>query len=320
MSDEVQTQQSQPDTDTGNDGSIEAAADAFAKLEQPDPVQDQTETQTDEAYPEDGPADDDSKEAEEADPEDESEGEELVEVEYEGETFKLPPKLQKALLRQSDYSRKMNEVSTLEKTYSQRIEQVQALGEVAEKRAEVLADIKAIDARIEQYKGIDWATAKRDTPAEAALAALELMELQNARKDAQERASNIEHEFEEGRQRTHAEKRSEMVKALEKDLPGWSDELGTKLTQFAIASGISEAFLRNLTDPQVVIALNKAMKFEALQKSKGELKAKVKDAPQVVKPGAPRVKSDAKTDAMTKLRKSNSLDDAAAAFLASERR
>lgn len=320
MTDEVQNQQSQPEADTGNDGSIDAAAEAFAKLGQPDPEEDHQETTTDEAEPDDEAAEESTEEAEEADPEEDSEADDLVEVEIEGKTYKVPQELQKGYLRQSDYSRKMNEVSAKEKTYTQRIEQVEALGQMAEKRAEVLADIKSIDARIEQYKGIDWATAKAEKPAEAALAALELMELQNARRDAQERAQNVEKEFGEGRSKINADKRDAMVAALEKDLPGWGDELGGKITSYARELGYTDGDLLQVTDPKWVIAMAKAMKYDALQKSKGEIKAKVKDAPKVVKPGAARVKVDAKTDAMARLRKSNSLDDAAAAFLAQSNR
>jgi hypothetical protein len=65
-----------------------------------------------------------------------------------------------------------------------------------------------------------------------------------------------------------------------------------------------------------VVALNKARKFDAIQDGKAAVKAKAKDAPPVVKPGAVRPRADKQTEALAQLRRTNSLDDAAKAFMA----
>ena len=66
---------------------------------------------TEEAKPDDEPAKDPEQEAEPADPADGDDAEQLVEVTLEGKTFNVAPEVEKAMLRQADYSRKMNEVS-----------------------------------------------------------------------------------------------------------------------------------------------------------------------------------------------------------------
>jgi hypothetical protein len=74
--------------------------------------------------------------------------------------------------------------------------------------------------------------------------------------------------------------------------------------------------LAKATDPALVIALEKARKFDALQKSKTELKAKAKEAPPVLKPGVRQAVKSPQEDAMVALRKFKTRDAAEVAFLA----
>lgn len=311
MQDQAPTPETQnPQGEPEDLGSLDAAAAAFAaRLE---PAQ---EAQTEEAEPDPESAEETEPEADEADPDEESEAGELVEVEIEGKTYKVPPELQKGYLRQADYSRAMNAVTEKEKAYTSRIELIDQMEKTADERSEALAQVKLIDERIKAYDGVDWAKAKADSPAEAAMAAIELMQLKDARKEAVNAAAQVARKLTEGKERLLSEKRADMEKALSKSLKGWGDEMGAQVSRYAVESGWSVEALRNLTDPNVVVALDKARRFDALQKSKEGLKAKAKDAPQVVKPGAARPRTDARQEAIGRLRNSGSMDDAAAAFL-----
>lgn len=290
---------------------IDAAAEAFAQLGA------QPEQPEEKAKPDPEPEGEADTDAEEADPEADEPTEQLAEVEYEGKTYQVPPELEKALLRQSDYSRRMNEVSAKEKTYEQRLAAIDGIEKAAEARAEVLAEVKAIDAQIEQYKAIDWATAKAENPAGAALAAVELMTLQQQREALNRKAEDAANSLKGEREKLNAEKAMEFAKALDKELPDWRGAAGLRLTEYAAKQGIKPQELAALQDARLILALEKARKFDELQASKGALKEKAKTAPPVNKPGAPRANSQSpKTEAMARLRKSNSIDDAAAAFLA----
>lgn len=290
-------------------GSDDEAIAAFERL-----GESTDEPQTKEPDPADEPEDDAETEADEADPDEAETEEELVEVEADGKTYKVPEAVQKAMLRQSDYSRKMNEVSAKEKTLSERLETIEAVQDIAEKRAEALAQVHAIDARIKGYEGIDWGKARAENPSEAAMAAVELLTLRDQRKDAVQAAANIARELTEKQTTLHETARDEMDANLKKSLKGWGDELGTKVTKYALDLGVSMKTLRQLTDPAVVIALEKARRFDALQSAKGELKAKAADAPRVSKPGAPR-RADPKAEVMQRLRSENTQEAAEAAFL-----
>ena len=308
MTQEVETQ-TQPEEATGPTFEAGSEDDAVNALNKRD-----AEANQDPETPEDEPESEADEEPSDGEPDEAETEEELAEVEYEGKTYKVPPELEKAVLRQADYSRKMNEVSAKEKDYTQRLEQIETLDQTVEKRVEVMAEIKSLDERIKAYEGIDWAKAKVETPGEAAMAAVELMELKQARQHADDKSKSIESEFSQGRFKLLNEKRADMVKVLAKDLPGWGEELGTKITQHAISKGWTAEELQTLTNPRVVMALDAERKYELAQKGKAELKAKVKDVPQVVKPGAKRPIVPQSKTAMDRFKHTKSDEDAIAAL------
>ena len=294
---------------------IDAAAAAFANMgsdQQPEPeTSDETDPETD---------DDANTEADEADPENADEAGELVEVEFEGKTHKVPPELEKALLRQADYSRAMNEVTAKEKAYTQRLEQIEAITAGADKYAEAMSGVRLIEAQLSQFDGIDWQSLSDQNPGEAARLAVQQLQLQQQLTRVSAEAENTKQTLQQARDQLRMEAREDMFKALSKSLKGWGEEMGKTLTKYAQSNGISGKTLHELTDPGVVIALDKARKYDELIASKSAVKAKAQSAPPVTKPGAPKGKPDVKTQAMANLRKSNSVDDAAAAFLALDRR
>lgn len=310
MDKQVETPNPQEEAEQPNfeAGSEDEAANAFAKRDSE--VDRSTET------PEDEPEADADEEPGDGEPEEADAAEKLVEVEYEGKTYEVPPEIEKAVLRQADYSRKMNEVGAKEKEAQQRIETADKLIEGAEKYAKVLAKTEQIDAQLAQFEGTDWARLEAENPAQASLMGLKVLQLQQAKTNAVSEGEKLQSQLDTERAKTNDAKRGEMVKALAKDLPGWGDELGQKITQYAISKGYSVDEIRSVTDPRWVIAMDRARKFDALQESKASIKAKAKDAPPVVKPGARRPAVSNVDSAMARLKQSNSLEDAEAAFLA----
>ncbi len=295
-----------PTLDTGSD---DEAINALMKSE---PEADEaTETPADET--EDGAdAEPDNGETDEAD----EPAEKLAEVEYEGKTYQVPPGLEKAVLRQADYSRKMNEVGAKEKEYTQRIETADKLIEGAESYAKSLAELSILDAQIKEFEGVDFDQLESTDPGKASLLALKLMRLQNARDKTERNSKQIDAEINASRSQQVAAKREAMLKTLAKDVPNWGDELGTKITQYAVSSGYSIDEISAVTDPKWVVAMDKARKFDAIQDGKKDAKSKAKDAPPVAKPGAKRASVNAAADSMARLRQTNSTEDAERALLA----
>lgn len=308
---EVLNQPTQPArTDTAEDGSIDAAAQAFASRDtteetaETDP--DQDKQQADDATPEEG-----------ADAEtDESPADDVAEVEIEGETYQVPAKLKDGYLRQADYTRKTQEVAAQGKMAEERLQAAEKLAASAEKKAEALAEVRAIDAQLKQYEALEWAKIRAENPAEYAALAADLQTLRIARSDADNKAKAVAQEVDGTQNELIARERAAMLETLAKSLKGWGDAKGAELSEYATKNGVRVETLRKLTDAGLVIALDKARKYDQLQAEKTTLKAKAQDAPRVVKPGAPARKSNDVDLAMAKLRKDGTQDAAAAAFLA----
>jgi hypothetical protein len=207
----------------------------------------------------------------------------------------------------------MNEVSTQEKAYKQKTEAAERYYEGATKFAEAKAEVNLIDAQLKQFEKVPWQQLRQENPAEYAAMAADFQSLRLSKSDAEQKLSRIDGEIASLKNQSISEKRDEMVKTLAKDLKGWGDELGTAITKYAVDNGYSVQDLQAITDPKWVIAMNKARLYDAMQKGKEAIKAKAQNAAPVLKPGAPR-QADPKSDALAKLRKTGSMDDATAAF------
>ena len=294
-------------------GSLDAAALAFEKREQAlaEAGEPETETETDEAEPD--------AEASDGAPDEETE-QELEEVTVEGVTLNLPKDqaeaLRKSTLRQADYSRKMNEVSAKEKQAQAAIDTAEKLRQGAEKFADVLATVRMLDQQIKQYEGLDWQKLRAEDPGNYAAYAADLQTLKLNKQQTEMQARGVAAEVEETNGKALQSKRAEMFDALAKQIPGWSNQKGQEITEYAIAQGMAFETLAKATDPALVVALEKARKFDALQKSKTELKAKAKEAPPVLKPGVRQAVKTPQEDAMIALRKFKTRDAAEVAFLA----
>jgi hypothetical protein len=291
-------------------GSDEAAVAALmGKVEPEEPKETETE-----AAPADEPETESDAEPDTGETEEEEATDELVEAELEGKTYKVAPEVEKALLRQADYSRKMNAVAVEQKLVTQQKETADRLLEGAEKYAEVLAEAKQLDARLKEFDQVQWQRLRQENPAEYAALSADLNTLRLSRETAMQKAKGLDAELRQTKDQDFAAKREAMTTTLQKDLKGWGDEMGTKITQYAVQDGWQLEDIARLTDAKVVKALHKAMKYDALQTGKVALKAKTQDVPPVLKRGAP-VKADPSKDAMAQLRKSNSTEDAIRAFM-----
>lgn len=313
MTEASQTLQTAPVQDTLESGSEEAAALALTNRAQ------QTEEPTTEA--EDSEAD---PNAEASDGEtDEDTEPTLTELEYEGTKFSVPAdkaeEIRKAMLRQPDYSRKMNEVSAKEKTAQQALEHAETLKQGSVKFAEALANIRVLDMRIKQFDAVNWQQLRSEDPAQYAVYATDLQTLNLNKQQAEQVARGVAHDVSLATNQALQTKRDAMFETLKKTLPGWGDQMGEQVTDYAKANGMAVETLKTLTDPAVVVALEKARKYDALQASKAALKATVKDAPPVLKPGVVR-KPDVRADAMTRFNNSRGDEDAIAALGARTRR
>jgi hypothetical protein len=189
--------------------------------------------------------------AEHAPPEDDGE-----EVDYEGRKYRVPKELKDAFLRQSDYTRKTQEIAeqrrTLEAAQAQAAQHAQALQDDFQGRVQ----LHVLDQQLEQYAKIseaEWAQLWNTEPQRAGALTSQYQRLQAQRQTlvgelqqkAQARAFHT--------QRETAKRMEEAAAVLKRDIPEWSPELATKTRDFLVKDmGIDAALVGQIDNPAFV--------------------------------------------------------------------
>jgi hypothetical protein len=122
-------------------------------------------------------------------------------------------------------------------------------------------------------------------------------------------------------QRAAAEAAIKVLTDPEKGIPGWSPTLYDEIRTHAKSMGMAAQMVDSIVDPAAIKLLHDAMLYRKAQKAAAEKVVKKTFTPKkVIKTTTPVTNSTAskpaKAQALSQLRKSGSVDDAARAFLA----
>lgn len=283
--------------------------------EQPDAVEADA---SDAEQPEEGNAD-----APEAEPEAE------WEIEFAGQTHKLPAGVPEEVARKvqelgknlhSDYTRKTQEIAETRKAIEQERATAQELLKLSHEHSDLVADWRVVQRQIDQLSGEDLMALSDTDPLAAQQKMARLMQLQNA----QQRIGAQLQQAVATMQANHA---ASMKEALEKanaelsrEISGWGQEKQTALRQYAASLGANDAELSQVTRTWIVKALHKARQYDELQSAKPAVTKRVAEAPKTIKSSS-AVSAQANNkarvnDARERVRRTGKVDDAASAFLA----
>jgi hypothetical protein len=211
-----------------------------------------------------GPRDDvdegDGEDVEDAGDDEEDGDNGAVEIEYEGEVYRIPAQLKDAFLRNADYTRKTQ-------TLAAERRKIEAERATAAKRDEVTAAniqdyarIVALSEQIQKFEAVNWQALQQQDPAAAQRLARDYAQAKQARNEAahnfQQRVEQRSREEQQETARRHAEGRA----VLSRDIPDWSPELGSVLRDYAVNKfGISPGEIGNVADPRLVKILYTAL-------------------------------------------------------------
>lgn len=262
----------------------------------------------------------DEPETEESQPEEQAEDEnpaaEVVEVEYEGEVFKVPPKLKDALMRQQDYTVKTQHLAEQRRATEDRSQYLEAKEVLLGAAYEEAAEYRAIQKQLEQFDALDWARLAQQDMQQAYTLDLQRQELRRQLEGKQQALQQKVAQIEQAR-KMHLEKQLELGRAeLQRRIGPMKAEDVQATWKQGQSLGFSEQELSTITDPRVMHAIYKAAQWDKLQAGKKDAQQKVSKAPPVVKPGATKGAGAMEAAAFAKqrqaLKKSGKLDDAAA--------
>lgn len=180
---------------------------------------------------------------------------EFEEVEYEGKRYALPKELKDAILRQSDYTRKTQELAQ---------QREQSTAEIAAEKARIEADranfqaaarLVALDDRLQQFANVDWQAFSQSDPVAAQQQFFQYQQLKDARGGLV--AQIQQHESQRALQEREATARAmqQANEVLGREIKGWSPEVAKELRAVAKSLGADDKSLDSIREPWVVRAL-----------------------------------------------------------------
>jgi len=286
---------------------------------QDESLEEESEDESEESY------EDEEEESEETD-ERAVEGEDLLyAVNVNGEEHQIPlDELLKGYSRQSDYTRKTQELSEQRKNieayqnqWNAEIQQIQA-----ERQQYVNALQHVVEnnmGALDQFATIDWESLKNDNPLEYITKRDEFREVQDKVRQAQHQQQQTQQLQQQEMARNHQQVLQEEHGKLVEALPEWSEPqsrqaLSADIKAYALSQGYTAEEIGSLIDHRSLMTLYKAMKFDKAS-SPDVVSKKVKNKPKVIRAGSVRTKSEAgnqkRNAKMKRLRNTGHVDDAA---------
>ena len=305
--------------------SIEERMMAVLEPEQPEEETEQEEVESEESAPQDnGEEAEESEEVEspeedEVEPEEEAEEPDLVEIEVDGESYKVPEVLKDKFMLQADYTRKTQEVAEQRKQVEQAQAQLQTQAQLQQQNLEDYAKLIAADKQLQAYQQVDWNALYDSDPAE-------FVRLKEAYRELKDSRTELTQTLTAKQQQQMIEQQAHLSKIIEegkqvlaKEIPNWNPTLAKELSDYGVSRlGFKAEEVQSVVDPRVVKMLHKAYLYDKLQSGKTVTQKKVQNLPKVSKPGSPSNKTINKTqeESLRKnLKRTGSTDDAAALFL-----
>ena len=244
-------------------------AEAAPANEQPQPQEEAP--QTEDAQTQEAPPEDDG----------------FVDLELEdGETVRVPPKLRDGYLRQSDYTRKTQEVAQLQKQALAASQNQLLIQEFNKATREEQSRLSQIQAQLNQAKSLDWSNLDTETYIKTRGYLDQLKdEASTIEKSLGEKANEVKQHIAKSRS-TAAQNAYEYIQRHVKD---WKPDSETEkdVAKYAGNYGVPPEALAEISVmfPGFAVMAAKASQFDKLQSGSKQAVQKAQKAPPVVKPG-----------------------------------
>lgn len=305
----------QPTQDSSEQDTIDRLTTLLeSELDEPE-VEEQSDQEADEAdiveaeFEEAPEEDTDEAEEVDEDPTDEAEADESeATFEVDGESL-TAEELKLGYLRQSDYTKKTQAVAEQRKAFEAQSEQAEAT---------MNALMSAAGADLSRFQNVDWEKAAIDNPDQYKQAKAAYEQAQSTYNLIKAQADQFQTQQQQQTEAAQKEAAKESLTVLKTNIPNWNNDLYYKIGEYAQGLGVSGEEFNKVSDHRLITALWKAMQFD---------QAKQVAAKKKVKPSATKTLSGSKADSTKavesesarktreRLRKTGTVDDAAAALL-----
>lgn len=309
------------------DAALADEAPEAAPDERDEQVEDTEQVLDDDARGDEQAEEQEEQQEEQQEDRQEDQEEELVDIVYEGDTYKVPPKLRDAFMREADYTRKTQDLAQQRKIVADRQQYLEAKEVLLSAAHEEAAEVRALQKQLEQMDAIDWSRLAQQDMQQAYTLDLQRQDLrrqlEGKQRALQQKVAQVEQArklHEQRQQELQAEERQRLLESgraeLRRRIGKLTDADARATWQQGVSLGFSEDELNAILDPRVMHAIYKAAKWDSIQQSRESAKDKVSKAPPFVKAGASKGANQAKVALYQKqrqaLKRSGRIEDAVA--------
>jgi hypothetical protein len=211
---------------------------------------------------------------------DENQEPDLIEVDYDGNRYKVPKALEKAIMQERDYTQSKQSLAEERRSFEENLrverETFQREAQVQEALIEDVTADRAIQGRLDYLRSVNTDTL---TPEQAQQYWNEFNMLRASKEDVSGRIKSRKAELAAERERSDANTLRQAIAALEKpdENLGWSGKYDeptrARLTKVAKTLGVTDQQIAAIRDPITIKALNLAsIGLEVLNKQRTALK------------------------------------------------
>jgi hypothetical protein len=230
---------------------------------------------------------------------------ELVDFSVNGKTYKIPKGAQAGVMLQEDYTRKTQEAAATKRELEQQRELITQQAQLTAEELRARGRYETIQEQINEYKDVDWNTLQATNPALFDQHRRNLDALKETREQAIGKLRQLDQQRSQTQRQADAKRFAENADWATKNIKGWSPQLESDLTRFAVDQGMSREFLTANANPLLIGILHKAyLGDQALKRA-----ANVKPKPRAQTPNAPLATVRAKAPGTAKSVASMSVED-----------
>lgn len=321
-------EQTNPDTGVSQgDGTIESAVARLVKSEDQSPAAEQTQSQPD--VPQDAPAEQPQGQAEVTvddlpDEAPQPESVDAFEIVHGGQQHKLTrADVIKYAQQGFDYTQKTQVLADQQRSVVQRLQALAEVEQVQPHLMQSLATVKSLESQLAPYQNVDWVRIANEDPIAYSQQRARYDVLQATYQRAVGEYQHVSNSVQQHTQQIKAHMLAQEDARLPDLIPEWKDEAKrsagkAELVKYLQANGVDPAAASEaLSTAFAVSTLEKARRYDQLVKSKADKSKQLRTLPPVTVPGAKTgsARADQEAQLKNKLRKTGSIDDAAALLL-----
>lgn len=175
---------------------------------------------------------------------------ELVDVEINGKTYKLPAELKDRVWLDADYTTKSQANAELKKSLDAKQAEIDQAYQTSQEVIEAKAHIHHLDSQLKQYEGVNWQQLENEDPMAAMSHWRNYQTLKEERGQVAGYLTHTTNELSEKAKLDTANRLRETRAFAEKSIPGWTEDMDKKITDFALGKGFTREALQNAYSPQ----------------------------------------------------------------------